>query len=275
MSKNLLVSTPLSALLLLRRGLRTSIPLLSLRSTPHLHSLSSFSPSLFYCFPDSSSLYFPSTSSFLEILKFSGKLFCSESADSVVGRCWNCRAAAETAPFLVCDSCRSVQPVDQSVDYFLIFGLERSFDIAVENLEGKYKGWQKKLHPDLVHSKSEREREYAAEQSARVIDAYQTLSKPLLRAIYILRLQGVDVDEEKTVSDPKLLAEILEIREAVEEAADTQALNQIKSQIQEKLQFWSKSFSNAFQRRNFEEAQTSIQRMTYYDRVNDEIVKKL
>lgn len=25
----------------------------------------------------------------------------------------------------------------------------------VDNLEGKYKDWQKKLHPDLVHSKSE------------------------------------------------------------------------------------------------------------------------
>jgi hypothetical protein len=32
---------------------------------------------------------------------------------------------------------------------------ERKYDIEVENLDGKYKEWQKKLHPDLVHSKSE------------------------------------------------------------------------------------------------------------------------
>lgn len=84
------------------------------------------------------------------------------------------------------------------------------------NLEGKYKDWQKKLHPDLVHSKSEvwsdnlviwknktlsdavhveclifscqEEKEYAAEQSARVIDAYRTLRKPLARAIYIVSM---------------------------------------------------------------------------------------
>lgn len=31
---------------------------------------------------------------------------------------------------------------------------EKKFDIDDENLEGKYKDWQKKLHPDLVHSKS-------------------------------------------------------------------------------------------------------------------------
>ena len=32
---------------------------------------------------------------------------------------------------------------------------EKKYDIEDENLERKYKDWQKKLHPDLVHSKSE------------------------------------------------------------------------------------------------------------------------
>ncbi|KAE8125253.1 hypothetical protein FH972_020084 [Carpinus fangiana] len=207
--------------------------------------------------------------------RFPGKSFCSGTAEEPSVRCWSCGAVAEAALFLVCQSCRSVQPVDQSVDYFQIFGLEKKYDIEVENLDGKYKDWQKKLHPDLVHSKSEEEREYAAEQSARVIDAYHTLSKPLSRAVYILRLQGVDVDEEETLSDLELLSEILEIREAVEEAADSQALNQIKSQMQERLNHWSNSFANAFKCRKFEEALDSIRRMTYYERVNEEITKKL
>lgn len=165
--------------------------------------------------------------------------------------------------------------MDQSVDYFQIFRLEKKYDVEGENLEGKYKEWQKKLHPDLVHSKSEKERGYAAEQSARVNDAYRTLSNPLSRAIYILRLQGVDVEEEETLSDPELLGEILEIREAVEEAADSQVLNQIQSQMREKLNHWSNSFANAFRCGKFAEALDSIRRMTYYDRVNKEIVKKL
>ncbi|KAF7851965.1 hypothetical protein BT93_L1666 [Corymbia citriodora subsp. variegata] len=160
----------------------------------------------------------------------SGRSCCSESAPE----CWNCGAVARksaTTPFLVCESCRSVQPVDESVDYFQIFGLEKKYEIDVSNLEGKYKDWQKKLHPDLVHSKSEQEKEYAAGQSARVIDAYRTLSKPLTRAIYVLKLEGVNVDEEETVSETELLTEILELREAVDEAADSQALEQIQSQF--------------------------------------------
>ncbi|KAK8624507.1 hypothetical protein V6N13_065848 [Hibiscus sabdariffa] len=198
-------------------------------------------------------LWTPLSTVFRRFLPTTSKL------DSTTKRCWNCVADAPgSTPFLYCDSCRSIQPVDLSIDYFQIFGLEKKYEIEVDGLEGKYKDWQKKLHPDLVHSKSEKEREYAAEQSARVIDAYRTLSKPLSRAIYILRLEGVDVDEEQTVSDPELLTEIMEIREAVEEAPDSQALNQIQSRMNEKLEETSDSFANAFQRRNFDEAVTSL-----------------
>lgn len=144
-----------------------------------------------------------------------------------------------------------------------------------ENLEGKYKEWQKKLHPDLVHSKSQKERDFAAEQSARVIDAYRTLSKPLSRAIYLMKLYGVEIDEEQTISDPELLAEIMDIREAVEEASTPEALNLILSQMHEKMQNWSNAFSHAFQSQSFEEAKLAIRRMTYYTRVIDEVVKKL
>ncbi|XP_056159059.1 iron-sulfur cluster co-chaperone protein HscB homolog isoform X2 [Syzygium oleosum] len=170
-----------------------------------------------------------------DFLRRSGRSCCSGGAPGgAAPECWNCGAGARetaTAPFLVCESCRSVQPVDESVDYFRIFELEKKYEMDVTNLEGKYKAWQKKLHPDLVHSKSEQEKEYAAGQSARVIDAYRTLSKPLTRAIYVLKLEGVNVDEEETVSEPELLTEILEIREAVDEAADSQALKQIQSQF--------------------------------------------
>ncbi|KAH9674252.1 Iron-sulfur cluster co-chaperone protein HscB-like [Citrus sinensis] len=324
---------------------------------------------------------------YFEILKFSGRSFCSESAEKASNTtCWNCNEAPKAAPFLFCESCRSVQPVDHSVDYFQIFGfsstrstgdsykkatkwmtgfndyvnngdcavvadeldsyldekvisrmedfnilswwktnanryptlariardilaipittvasesafntsgrvvssyhnklhpstlealIEKKYEIGNEKLEGKYKDWQKRIHPDLVHSKSEKEREYAAEQSGRVIEAYRTLTNPLARAIYILRLEGVEVNEDETVSEPELLMEIMEIREAVEDAADSQTLKEIQSQMQEKLIHWGNSFADAYQNRNFDEARVCIRRMTYYHRVNEEIAKKL
>ncbi|KAL9264872.1 Iron-sulfur cluster co-chaperone protein HscB-like protein [Drosera capensis] len=122
---------------------------------------------------------------------------------------------------------------------------EKKFDIELGGLEGKYKEWQKKLHPDLVHSKSE---------SARVIDAYRTLSDPLSRAVYLM----------------------MEIREAVDEAAGSQGLRSIQTQVHEKQKQWAESFfSKAFQDRNTDAALNSIRRLTYCKRADEEILKKL
>lgn len=161
------------------------------------------------------------------------------------------------------------------MDYFQIFGLEKGFDIPDDNLEGKYKDWQKKLHPDLVHSRSEKEKNFAVDQSARVIDAYRTLCKPLSRALYLMQLEGVHVDEEQTIMDPDLLAEIMDIREAVEEASDSETLNQIQVQLQRKFEVSVNSFEEAFKRKDLDDAINSIQKMRYYDRAIQEIVKKL
>ncbi|KAK3219201.1 hypothetical protein Dsin_013171 [Dipteronia sinensis] len=148
------------------------------------------------CNSNTSQTHFLNSSSqlqnFSQNLKFFGKTFCFESADKLNNSsCWNCNAVPKTAPFLFCDSCRTVQRLHLSVDYFQIYGLDKNYEIEDENLERKYKDWQKKLHPDPVHSKSQTEREYAAEQSARVIEAYRTLTNPLSRAIYIQSLQMV------------------------------------------------------------------------------------
>ncbi|KAL0842866.1 hypothetical protein Bca101_016111 [Brassica carinata] len=217
-------------------------------------------------------------------LQFSGRGFCSESSDKrSSSMCWNCGFSSGKAAFLFCDSCRSIQHVDDSVDYFQIFGLEKKYELEREkkyeldagSLEGKYKDWQKKLHPDLVHNKSQRERDYAAEQSAKVTEACRTLTKRLSRAMYIMKLNGKNVNEEETVTDPTLLMEMMELREAIAEADDSKELNQIQSQVQEKLNQWSDSFANEFESQRFDEAVKCIQRMTYYTRACEEIVKKL
>ncbi|WCJ43866.1 DNAJ heat shock N-terminal domain-containing protein [Euphorbia peplus] len=260
--------TCLSTLLLRCRPIHSTATPFFLDKSPFVPFLNSSSGNSTLFFPTAKSHLFPNSP------QFHAKRFGSESSEQKYAKCWNCNAQSQRLLFLVCDSCKAIQPVDQSVDYFQIFGLEKNYEIK-ENLDGKYKDWQKKLHPDLVHSKSEKEREFAAEQSGRVIDAYITLSNPRLRAIYILKLEGVDVNEEETISEPQLLAEIMDIREAVEEAPDSTALTDIQTVMREKLQHWSNSFANAFRSQKFEEAIDCIRRMTYYDRVNEEIVKRL
>jgi molecular chaperone HscB len=131
------------------------------------------------------------------------------------------------------------------------------------------------LHPDLVHTKSQKERGFAAEQSALVIDAYRTLNKPLPRALYLLKLEGIKVDKEKTIDHPELLMEMMEIREAVNDATDFKTLEKIQSQIKTKLETWSDYFQESFDKSDFNGAVEATQRMRYYERAMEETVKKL
>lgn len=55
----------------------------------------------------------------------------------------------------------------------------------------------------------------------------------MLRAEYILREQGIDLAEsEQTLEDPELLMEIMESREALDEATSQEQVNLIISQTQ-------------------------------------------
>eukprot|EP01018_Ginkgo_biloba_P002376 Gb_15910 [translate_table: standard] len=90
-----------------------------------------------------------------------------------------------------------------------------------------------------------------------------------------LQLQGIHVDEERTVTDPELLMEIMEIRESVENAKDLDALKSIQTQMQTKLEQCQKLFADAYKKQDFRAAVSVVQRMSYYERVIEEIIKKL
>ena len=63
--------------------------------------------------------------------------------------------------------------------------------------------------------------------------AFKTLQNPVLRAEYILREQGVDLAEsEQTLEDPGLLMEVMESREALDDATSQEQVDVIVSETQ-------------------------------------------
>jgi len=73
----------------------------------------------------------------------------------------------------------------------------------------------------------------AADLSSLVNHAFKTLQNPVLRAEYILQGQGVDLAEsEQTLEDPGLLMEIMESREALDEATSQEQVDVIVSETQ-------------------------------------------
>jgi molecular chaperone HscB len=142
--------------------------------------------------------------------------------------CWSC-GTMRSAHF--CESCGKVQP-PAPVDYFTFFGLPRRLTIDIAALEQDFYQLSRKLHPDLSARAGEQEQEWSLQQSSMLNDAYRTLKDPIKRTQYLLRLEGVELEEQskaateaartegklkKQIVPPDLLEEVFELNMQLEE----------------------------------------------------------
>ncbi|HEY2747894.1 MAG TPA: Fe-S protein assembly co-chaperone HscB [Polyangia bacterium] len=115
-----------------------------------------------------------------------------------------------------------------SRDHFEVLGLPRKFHVDAADLENRYLALQKETHPDRFAKALPRERMEAVVRNTELNDAYKVLKVAVKRAEYLLKLEGVDIGEEKPQSttgatkqlvvDPKLLIEVMTLREALADA---------------------------------------------------------
>ncbi len=104
------------------------------------------------------------------------------------------------------------------LNHFELFGLPVSFSIDTAGLADRYREMQRAVHPDRFANAPERERRLSMQRAAQINEAYQTLRSTLQRARYLLRLQGMDFNDERaTTVDPAFLMEQMELRDALSE----------------------------------------------------------
>jgi molecular chaperone HscB len=80
--------------------------------------------------------------------------------------------------------------------YFQIFSLPAHLVIDLPALEKSFYALSRKLHPDRFASKSPEEQAAALAESSRLNDAYRTLKDPIARTEYLLKLEGVELEEQ-------------------------------------------------------------------------------
>ncbi|KAH7438427.1 hypothetical protein KP509_04G014400 [Ceratopteris richardii] len=199
----------------------------------------------------------------------------SSEVYAIKEECWACGKIKSGKNFLMCPFCNVVQPPNSDITYFDIFDQEQRFDIDLKDLEAKYKSLMKTLHPDLTHGKSVQEKEYYAQWSALVTTAYTDLLKPVSRATYLLKLRGIHVEEEGTVTDPDLITEVMDFREALQSMPDRKTLEELNKKASGRMDDWRAAFKAAFEEGNNTAAVGALQRMSYFGRVCEDINREL
>jgi molecular chaperone HscB len=103
-------------------------------------------------------------------------------------------------------------------DFYEIFGIPRSLNLALDDLQQRFYKLSRELHPDRFMQKPEAERQRALDRSSALNDAYRTLKDPIKRAQYLLGLEGFDIGEQRSKDvPPELLEEVFELNMALEE----------------------------------------------------------
>ena len=151
-----------------------------------------------------------------------------QPAGDATPSCWSC-GTMRAVHF--CSSCGKVQP-PVPVNYFTFFGFPRKLNLDPAELEKEFYALSRRLHPDLFAQTNAEERAWSLEQSSMLNDAYRTLKDPIKRTEYLLRLEGVELEEQskqatekaratgelkKQVVPPGLLEEVFELNMHLEE----------------------------------------------------------
>jgi molecular chaperone HscB len=182
----------------------------------------------------------------------------SATGQSSPDSCWSC---GEMRAAHYCKACGRVQP-PSPVDYFAFFGLPRKLNIDIALLEREFYSLSRKLHPDLNARADRREQEWSLEQSSQLNDAYRTLKDPIKRTEYLLRLAGVELEEQskhateqaratgeikRQVVPPDLLEEVFELNLQLEELRVNKKVGENDPSLEKELEAHKEALETKFE----------------------------
>lgn len=148
-------------------------------------------------------------------------------------KCNSCDRTMESP--VCCQSCHTLFPADVAMDHFRLFGLPRTYAMNLQDLHRRFLAISRNIHPDFFGGEAEEMRALSLRLSAQVNEAYQTLKDPVSRAEYMLESAGGKSSAQDKSVPGNLLAEVMALREQIEEAKDAgeqESLILLRAQIE-------------------------------------------
>ena len=139
--------------------------------------------------------------------------------------------------------------MDFNQNHFEIFQLAVSFDLDLEDLSKRYLKIQAGVHPDKFVNATDYERRLSLQWATQVNTAFRILSSDLARAIYILELSSVTLQENPQLPSDFLIEQI-ERREVLDEISENsrspEALANYREELDKCIRDHFKGFSDSY-----------------------------
>lgn len=163
----------------------------------------------------------------------------------------------------------------QSTD-FELFAVPPRFAQDAAQLDARWKELQRQVHPDKFAAQGAAAQRVAMQWSARINEAYRRLKDPLKRAAYLCELNGAPIDAESNTAMPaEFLMQQMELREAVDDAVDAAAMDEIGRQSARlKREMLLKLEQQMDAQHDWPAAAQTVRALMFLDRLSDDIDRK-
>ena len=153
----------------------------------------------------------------------------------------------------------------QGTNHYLLLGFEPALELDEIELKQRFTHLRTQFHPDRFGQGSALERRLAVQRAADINAAYATLSNPIKRAQHYFELLGITFNEAQTLQDEAFLMQQMELREALDDAQDTQTREELRTKVRA---LWSNvwyELSNT-DRSDAHKVQRNVQRLQFLQR---------
>jgi molecular chaperone HscB len=139
-----------------------------------------------------------------------------------------------------------------TADYFELFGIKRGLDVDITALQSKFYELSRQFHPDKYAGRAPEEQQHALDATAQLNDGWRVLRDPVKRAEYLLKLEGLDIGEQRSSNvPPELLEEVFELNLMLEELREGDQstlprLEQERNRFNQMLSATDADLNNAF-----------------------------
>ena len=122
-----------------------------------------------------------------------------------------------------CRQCSKILTLGRQGDYFAFMGVPRRLNLDLADLEQRFRDLSRHFHPDYFYNATPAERVASLERSSYLNAAYRTLKQPVSRIVYLLELEGVLTQADRSGGDlstqapPALLEEVFALNEELDE----------------------------------------------------------
>uniref|UniRef100_A0A6P4FML5 Iron-sulfur cluster co-chaperone protein HscB, mitochondrial n=1 Tax=Drosophila rhopaloa TaxID=1041015 RepID=A0A6P4FML5_DRORH len=196
--------------------------------------------------------------------------FSAESSPA----CWNCQKKSNLMQNMICSDCGHLQDVDAEINYFDLLSFPTKFSLESQKLTKNFRQLQTIVHPDKFSNKTSREQTNSADWSSLINKAYKTLATPIERGQYLLQLEGEQMPQDNSALNKEFLMAMMERNEEVEDAVDSQTLEDLNAQVVKELEDMAQKLNSLFAAKDIQGVKGTLVEMKYLLSIQNSIKQK-